>query len=80
MACLVFSAEHGLLRRGPPFHGSRLSREVRNSECKLSNGWLRSYKVMKLQGAAAAKGGWQKEFDHFFSFSVLFRSLFGHFF
>ena len=28
----------------------------------------------------AAKGGRQKEFDHSFGFSGLFRSLFGHFF
>ena len=31
-----------------------------------------------VQGAA--EGGRQKEFDHFFSFSGLFRSFFGHFF
>ena len=33
----------------------------------------------KFQGAAT-KGVRQKEFDHFFSFSGRFRSLFGHFF
>ena len=38
----------GALRKGPPFHGSRSSKGDRNSECKLSNGWWRSYKVIKL--------------------------------
>ena len=27
--------------------GREVSREIKNSECKLSNGWSRSYKVMK---------------------------------
>ena len=35
-------------------------------------------KMTKYKGAA--KGGRQKEFDHSFSFSGLFQSLFGHLF
>ena len=41
----------GALRKGPPFHGSRSSREIKiqnAAECKLSNGQSRSYKVIKL--------------------------------
>ena len=40
--------------------------------------FCRSLAHAMTQGAA--EGGRQKEFDHFFSFSGLFRSLFGHFF
>ena len=38
------------LRKGPPFHGSRSSREIKykHSECKLPNRRSRSYKAIKL--------------------------------
>ena len=36
--------------------------------------------VLDLAIQGAAKGGRQKEFDHFFLFSGLSRSLFSHFF
>ena len=35
--------------------------------------------ILSFRTQGAAKGGRQKEFDHFFLFSGLFRSLFGHF-
>ena len=60
----------GVLRGGPPFHGSRKFQDT-NSECKLSNGRSRSYKVVKLllsagkwvvvaklQGDKSAMGFW----------------------
>ena len=38
------------------------------------------FKAVVRNFLGAANGGQQKEFDHFFAFSGLFRSLFGHFF
>ena len=49
------SSNDGSLRKGPPFHGSRSSREIKVQKCKLSNGWSRSYEVIKL---CLAAGKW----------------------
>ena len=45
-----------------------------------SGGSLESLESEERKTQGAAKGVRQKEFDHFFSFSGRFRSLFGHFF
>ena len=42
--------------------------------------WALFGRFQAIPSQGAAKGGRQKEFDHFFSFLGLFRSLFGHFF
>ena len=69
--CQGGSSEHDVVGspRSPNFA------MLRQSSHEGARSWLHS-DSQRIIFQGAAKGGRQKEFDHFFSFSGLFRSLF----
>ena len=64
----------------PRFFGGSDPMLVTLRNCWICERKSPSPRPPKKKNQGAAKGVRQKEFDHFFSFSGRFRSLFGHFF